>query len=237
MAAQKTYSALAIAALVVLGCFPGVASSAGDPARGARAFAQCMACHSVEPGLNLTGPSLAHVWGRKAGTTEGFLRYSSALQRSGLVWDAKTLDRWLTDPQRTVPGTSMTFPGIKDTGMRADLIAFLQAVSEGKAPAGSGRGMGGGMMGTAEPADLRRAPAEALVASLHRCHDTYILRTGAGATHKIWEYNLRLKTDSGPRGPLPGKPVVLGSGMRGDRVSVVFTSPAEIGQFVKESCD
>lgn len=130
----------------------------------------------------------------------------------------------------------MTFPGIKDAGTRADVIAYLQAVSQGKAPAGSGEGMGG-MMGSSGPADLRQAPPEALVTSLHRCRDTYVLRTGDGATHKIWEYNLRLKTDSSPRGPQAGKPVVLGSGMRGDRVSVVFTSAAEIGRFVKESCE
>ncbi|HZR01818.1 MAG TPA: c-type cytochrome, partial [Burkholderiales bacterium] len=59
--------------------------AAGDAARGASVFSACAACHSLEPGENLTGPSLAHVWGRKAGTLPDFHRYSEALQRSGVV--------------------------------------------------------------------------------------------------------------------------------------------------------
>ncbi|MCL6640170.1 MAG: c-type cytochrome, partial [Candidatus Rokubacteria bacterium] len=75
---------------------------AGDVARGAVAFQQCVACHSVEPGVHLTGPSLARIWGRRAASAEGFTRYSEPLRKSGLVWDAGTLDRWLSDPQAVV---------------------------------------------------------------------------------------------------------------------------------------
>lgn len=63
-----------------------------DIMRGAQAARPCMACHSFAPGRHMTGPSLAHVWGRKAGTADGFTRYSDALRRSGLVWDRKNLD-------------------------------------------------------------------------------------------------------------------------------------------------
>ena len=59
------------------------ADAAGDAKRGAQLFQQCMACHSVQPGEHLTGPSLAHVAGHKAGATQGFQRYSDALKRSG----------------------------------------------------------------------------------------------------------------------------------------------------------
>lgn len=188
----------------------------------------------MEPGRHLTGPSLSHVWGRKAGTAQGFRRYSEALLRSGIVWNPQTLDRWIASPEAMVPGTSMSFPGVRDARMREDIVAYLKAVSEGGAPAAPAAG---GMMGGSQPANLKQAPADAQVSSLHHCRDTYILRTASGQTHKIWEYNLRLKTDSSSLGPNPGKPVVIGSGMRGDRFSVVFASPKELGEFIKESCD
>lgn len=216
-----------------------VAHATGDVTRGAAAFQQCAACHSVEPSRHLTGPSLAHVWGSKAGSAAGFDRYSDGLLRSGLVWNQQSLNRWLTNPAALVPGTFMAFPGMPDAKMREDVIAYLQAVSEGKAvaaPRGGGM-MGGGMMGGAQPADLRRAPADVQVTSLHHCRDTYVVKTAAGKTLKVWEYNLRLKTDSSSRGPAPGKPVMTESGMRGDRFSIVFASPKELGQFIEESCD
>ena len=224
-----------LAATVLVTVIPSAAKSAGDAARGARAFVQCIACHSVEPERHLTGPSLAQVWGRRAGTAQGFIRYSEALQRSGLRWNEQSLDKWLTDPQAMVPGTSMTFRGVKDAATRDDLIAYLRAVSEGKAPTGEPEG--GGMMGASTPSDLKRAPRDAQVLSLQHCRDTYILRTADGSTHKIWEYNVRLKTDSSNLGPTAGKPVVTGSGMRGDRVSIVFSSPADLGSFIKETCE
>src|SRR4051794_5500004 len=71
------------------------ASGAADPAIAARAFEPCAACHSMKPGENLTGPSLARIWGQKAGTAKGFLRYSDALKKSAVVWDENTLELWL----------------------------------------------------------------------------------------------------------------------------------------------
>jgi cytochrome c len=127
----------------------------------------------------------------------------------------------------------MTFDGIKDAGQRQDVIAYLHAVSEGKAPSSpSGHG---GMMGGGAPADLKRAHPDSIVASLTHCGDSYTLKTASGETHKIWEFNLRIKTDSSARGPAPGKPVITGAGMRGDRANVVFASPGEISGFIK-SC-
>ena len=221
------YHLLAVVALLL---FANATFAAGDPARGAKLFQQCAACHSVKPGEHLTGPSLADVWSRKAGSAAGFRRYSDALKNSGLVWDSKTLDQWLSNPDRFIPGNTMTFPGIKDAGQRQDVIAYLHAVSEGKAPSPpSGRG---GMMGGGAPADLKRADPDSVVASLTHCGDTYTLKTASGETHKIWEFNLRIKTDSSARGPAPGKPVITGAGMRGDRANVVFASPAEISGFI-----
>ena len=75
----------------------------GNPGRGAAVFGQCAACHSVEPGVHLTGPSLAAIWGRRAGTVGGFGRYSSALKHAGITWDAPTLDGWSRVLRRSSP--------------------------------------------------------------------------------------------------------------------------------------
>jgi cytochrome c len=210
------------------------AGAAGDAARGAQLFRQCAACHSTTPGEHMTGPSLAHVWSKRAGSAGDFLRYSDALRGSGLTWNEATLDQWLAGPEKLVPGNSMTFPGVRDPQAREDLIAYLRAVDEGKAPpAGKGGGMKG--MGSAR-IDLRKAPPTGQVRSIKYCRDTYIVETADGKAEKIWEFNLRFKSDSSKLGPAPGEPVVVGAGMQGDRASVVFASPREISAFIKESC-
>jgi cytochrome c len=88
-------------------------------------FAKCVSCHAVTPAFNGIGPSLAGVYGRKAGTEPTF-RYSDAMRQSGLVWDAATLDKYLTKPRALVPGNKMALAGIDDPAVRAEIIAFLQ---------------------------------------------------------------------------------------------------------------
>ena len=121
----------------------------GNPARGQRDFGECAACHSLRPDENMTGPSLAGVWERKAGSLQSFSRYSPALKSANIVWDDKTLDEWIADPQHVVPGNQMTFPGVKDASRRADLLAFLKEASQrgGSQFTQQGGPMGGGMMG------------------------------------------------------------------------------------------
>jgi cytochrome c len=75
------------------------ADAAGDPEAGAQAFRTCAACHTLEPGAHRTGPSLAGVFGREAGTAEGFHRYSDALKSADLVWNEDALNTFLADPQ------------------------------------------------------------------------------------------------------------------------------------------
>ena len=205
-------------------------AQAGDPDRGARVFAQqCAACHSVEPRRHLTGPSLDGVWHRKAGTAPGFVRYSDALRRADIAWNERTLDSWLRDPAGLVPGNQMTFGGIADEAARRDLIAYLKAVSAGEAPRAGGRA-------PASPANLKKAPIANQVRAITYCPDAYRVTTGEGKTHVFWEFNLRLKTDSSAEGPLPGRPVLLGGGMMGDRAFIVFAAPDEISGFVKREC-
>jgi len=201
--------------------------AAGNVERGARVFQACAACHSLEPGRHMSGPSLAGFWERKAGTQPGFHRYSDALKHSQIVWNESTLDKWLSNPEATVPGNFMLFEGMREEQARTDLIAFLQAASEGKGP--RARQM------PAFP-DLKKAPAEAVVSLIRHCRDTYYVTNGKSETRPFWEFNLRFKTDSSASGPSPGKPVLVGQGMQGDRAQVVFAAPKEISAFVREGC-
>lgn len=97
----------------------------GDPAAGKVVFNQCMTCHSADAGVNKVGPSLHGIIGRHSGSVPGF-NYSAANKGSGLVWSEQELYTYLENPQKTVPGTYMTFTGVKDPQKRADVIAFLQ---------------------------------------------------------------------------------------------------------------
>ncbi|HXV23008.1 MAG TPA: c-type cytochrome [Alphaproteobacteria bacterium] len=90
-----------------------------DSAKGERLFRACAACHTTEPGRHLTGPSLAGVFGRTAGTEEGFRRYSDALKSADLVWDETTLDAWLANPRALVPGPPKGRPVLLGASMRA----------------------------------------------------------------------------------------------------------------------
>ena len=128
--------------------------AAGDPEAGERVFRACAACHTLAPGEHRTGPSLAGVFGRKAGTAKGFHRYSEALGSADLVWREDTLDAFLADPRGFVPGNRMTFAGIEDAQARADLIAYLQTATAAGAQAEAPDQ--GGMMAT--PDLTRSAP-------------------------------------------------------------------------------
>ena len=105
------------------------APPAGDPVAGAKTFGQCRVCHSTEPaGKDGVGPNLFKAFGSKATTRRTKYAYSPALKKSGLVWDEATLDRWLTDPAKTVPGTKMAFIGFPRKPMRDNVIAYLKTL-------------------------------------------------------------------------------------------------------------
>ncbi len=228
------------AAAVVLGLLLiGTASNgvlAGpDPARGQQVFGRsCVACHSLEPDKNMTGPSLADLWGRKAGSLPSFKRYSSAIKSAEVVWGDQTLDQWLTDPKRFIPGNHMLFPGVEDDQTRADIVAFLkQATQPGAPTAQDTPGMEG--MSAAAP-NLKSVAASSKVSEIKYCGDTYSVTTADGQTVQFWERNLRFKTDMSADGPPKGSPAIVGTGMAGDRASVIFAAPEEFGQFIKRQC-
>ena len=121
----------------------GTAAEAGDPERGERTFQQCYACHSVDPEeIDLPGPNLAGVLGRRAGTWAQFA-YSPAMRAAGsergLVWTRETLDAFLADPQGFMPGTSMAYIGLREPSVRADVIAYLVRGKKEQAPPSQGR--------------------------------------------------------------------------------------------------
>jgi cytochrome c len=101
-----------------------------DPARGERVFQRCYACHSIMVGEDkLPGPNLRSVLGRRAGTLPGF-EFSPAMIEAGtargLVWTRATLDAFLADPERVVPGTTMGMPGLPSADDRRDVIDYLE---------------------------------------------------------------------------------------------------------------
>jgi nitrite reductase (NO-forming) len=106
----------------------------GDASAGRLVFRKCQACHSIEPGKNMLGPSLAGVIGRKAGTEAGY-NYSPAMKSADIVWNPQTLDQYLSDPAKVVPGNKMPFPGLKTDHDRADVIAYLAGGSQPAAAA------------------------------------------------------------------------------------------------------
>ena len=98
------------------------AAAGGNAARGQQPYeSRCIACHSID--ASRVGPAHRGVVGRKAGSV-GDYDYSTAVKASPLVWTPATLDRWLLDPEKTIPGQKMNYT-VPDAADRADLIAWL----------------------------------------------------------------------------------------------------------------
>lgn len=108
----------------VLAWYPAAsAGGAPDAQRGEQIYARCLACHALA--YDRVGPRHCGLFGRRAGSVPGF-EYSSAMKKSKIIWNEKTLDRFLTKPLRMIPGSTMTYDGIPDRQERADLIAYLK---------------------------------------------------------------------------------------------------------------
>lgn len=216
----------------------GPASAEGDVQRGVQVYRACVACHALEPGLHLSGPSLGDVWQRPAGQAEGFMRYSEGLRDAGFLWDEAALDAWIAAPAAMIEGTTMTFRGIADPQARSDLIAFLKrAGSPGGAEALVAEGVMPPVYLRAQaPSPLRDAPDHALVVAVRHCGDGFEVETADGARKTFWEKNLRLKIDSVDTGPPADRGVILGAGMQGDRYSLIFASLADLKKLVVDEC-
>jgi len=117
-----TALALAMAAVPAMAGVP-----AGNPVAGEAVYSRCLACHALA--YDRTGPRHCGLFGRRAGAVKDF-PYTEAMKRSGIVWTAETLDRFLANPMGVVPGTAMGYAGIADAKERADLIAWLRKANE-----------------------------------------------------------------------------------------------------------
>ena len=118
-----------VVALSALALAAAARADDGAVVRGEARFADCAACHRLEPGVNNVGPSLHGIFSRKAGEITDF-RYSPAMKRSGIVWTPETLEKFIGDPQAMVPGNRMPYAGMSSPGDRADLIAFLMKATQ-----------------------------------------------------------------------------------------------------------
>lgn len=127
---EKTVAAIALGVAATVST--SAASFADDIADGENVFKKCKACHSVEAGVNKVGPTLFGVVDRPAATVPDY-NYSPAMVQAGadgIVWDAATLDTYLTKPKDLVPKTKMAFAGLKKAEDREHLIAYLETLHE-----------------------------------------------------------------------------------------------------------
>jgi cytochrome c len=228
-----------IVTLMTIALSDRATAQSGNVARGERVYRACVACHSLEPNRNMTGPSLADVWNRKSGSLASFPRYSPALKSAGIIWNDDTFDEWVKEPQHFIPENTMTFPGIKDARQRADLLAFLKdATRPGHAPktAQGSNQIGGMIMGSGAVPNLKTLDPQRRVRSITHCGDTYKVSTADGKVRDFWERNLRFKTDVSEDGPQKGAPALVAAGMMGDRADVIFAAPDEISGFILHQC-
>ena len=117
---------LAVGLAAVAPAFLAPPAAAQDAAEGEKIFAQCRACHQVgESAKNVVGPVLNGLFGRAAGSVEGY-SYSPANKNSGITWDEATFAEYIKDPRKKIPGTKMIYAGLKDEGRIASLTAYLK---------------------------------------------------------------------------------------------------------------
>jgi cytochrome c len=113
---------LAVFLVGLLTCTPALAAD-GNAERGEEIYTRCKACHTLEQ--NRVGPRHCGLFGRKAGSVPNY-QYSAAMKKYGVTWNEQTLDKFIENPLKTVPGTKMGYAGVKDPQERADLIAYLK---------------------------------------------------------------------------------------------------------------
>jgi cytochrome c2 len=127
MIGQMARQSIAVAAGIAIASL-GLSAQGADPAAGKSVFnSYCSICHSVQPGKNMVGPSLFGIVGRQTASVEGF-HYSPANAGAHLTRDAATLDKYLQSPRTVIPGTTMTYAGLKDDTNRAVIVDYVDCL-------------------------------------------------------------------------------------------------------------
>ena len=161
--------------------------AAADPGRGEKVFRKCAACHTVgKGGARKIGPDLRGIVGAPVGAREGF-RYSKAMTAFGGSWTPERLDAYLAKPRALVKGGSMSFAGLKRERDRADVIAFLNEMSDN--PAGFGPAPAAAPP-SSEPEDLGfMVAAPGASETFHACTPCHSERivVQQGLTREQWE--------------------------------------------------
>ena len=126
---QRSTAAKLCAVLLGIGMLASPALAEGDVKKGKKVFKKCKTCHMVDKEKNKVGPHLVGVFGRTAGTLEGF-KFSKAMKESGVVWTAENMAVYLKKPKEFMPGTKMAFAGLKKEKQIVDLIAYLEEATK-----------------------------------------------------------------------------------------------------------
>jgi len=113
-------------AIAALSCLPATAWGE-DTAAGEKVFKKCAACHSPAAGENKIGPTLFGIVDRPVASIEGY-KYSDPMKAKGGTWTVEALDTYLTSPGKDVPGTKMSFMGLKKPEERTALIDYLRTL-------------------------------------------------------------------------------------------------------------
>lgn len=131
MKARFWLASLGMLAALGLAAGPSFADENELIEQGEKVFKKCKACHTLEKdGKSKTGPNLYGVFGRAAGSYEGF-KFSDAMKNSGIVWDEQKIDQYLTDPKAFIPGNKMAFKGLSEAADRQAVIAYLKHETTG----------------------------------------------------------------------------------------------------------
>jgi cytochrome c len=128
---RKIVMKLGKIAVFLFGCLIlPTAAVAADVKAGEKVFRQCKACHMVKKDNHRVGPSLVNVFGRVAGTAEGFKKYSKAMKNSGITWNEETIAAYMKDPKGYIKGNKMAFRGLKKDADIDNLLAYLKQFSQ-----------------------------------------------------------------------------------------------------------
>ncbi len=189
---------------VALVAFPALSgtTNAGDAAKGQKVFKKCAACHAVgEKAKNKVGPHLNDVFGRAAGSLDGY-KYSKAMIKAGedgLVWDETSMTTYLEKPKAMIKGTKMAFAGLRKEQDLENVIAYLATFSEAAAPAEEEEQSAA----EPEPAAAETQTASASAAPVSSTRDGGVLGLGRKATEDevaAWDIDIRADGQGLPAG-------------------------------------